>query len=392
MAFINHSYKALFIHNPKCGGVYVRENLNNKYEFSVFANDTHHHYPDFFTDDSRINMQEDTDSHTIRHQGIYRYYFSHQDAKPAYFDTYKTFTFVRNPYEKLFSAYSYLKKMLYNNKEKKIRNTIENPEYFTDFNVFVQHRENLNNISYFHSFITQYDQLVDASGQIRVSYIGKCENLDNDFIEILAIIGCNEIKHVEVLYNDYKMNQSVNLNINIGKEYNEETFRFANEYFAKDFEVFGYHKFESYLEFVQYYTNKDSHISAVTKNVINICKEFEIYNYNFLLQQKLFKDYENIINCLFEGIQEHSKNPVVVCEINKFKTQINSVYDKKHELNRKNNMIYNKLHKSFLENVTKYVHSINAKCENCNHLLLSPYTFECHKRLCLPSNLTESGA
>lgn len=383
MAFINHSNKTLFIHNPKCGGVYVRENLTNKYNFLNFANELHHNYSDFFDDKSHIKMQEDTDSHTIRQQGIYRYYRSHQDAKPEYFDKYMVFTFVRNPYEKLFSAYAYLKKMLYNNKNNKIRESIENREYFTDFNVFVKNRDNINNISYFHSFITQYEQLVDASGQILFSYIGKCENIDDDFVEIISIIGFNEIKHLEVLYNECKMNESVSLNINIGKEYNEESFLFVNEYFSKDFDVFGYKKFDTYSEFVQYYTNKPTILKPADKTQLTIHKELQLMQYNNTLQQLMIQDYENIIKYLFEGIQEYAKVPEIVCEVNKLKNETIYLFDKKSEFQKKNKKIYKSLHKYNLDKNKIFIAANVSHCEKCGLVARTAFTLQCHSRCCV---------
>ena len=137
MAYINHEKKALFLHNVKCGGCYVRGILINYYNFESFANNLHHKYEDFFEDKSKINYGEDLDCHTIRSKGKYRYYETHQHVDKKILDEYKIFTFVRNPYERIYSAYCYLKRLLLNSVEGKIRKSKDNFEYYTDFKTFI---------------------------------------------------------------------------------------------------------------------------------------------------------------------------------------------------------------------------------------------------------------
>lgn len=385
MAFINHNKKALFIHNPKCGGVYVRENLLQNYGFIPFGDDLHHKYADFFDDPKHIKMDEDTDSHTIRTQGIYRYYMSHQDVtKMEYLNNYFTFTFVRNPYEKLLSSYYYLKRTLFSSVgECKIRKSNENKEYFADFNTFVKNWKNVNNISYFHSFITQYDQLADISGNIMFNYIGKCENLDDDFLEILSIIGDNEIKHIHLVYNKIKMNKTSCKGINITDEYDEEIFLFVNDFFTRDFEILGYTKYETYGDFMNFYSNinKKKEISNTDKD-ITLYKNIQLLNYNYLLQDNLFQNYEKIIGFLFEGIQQYEMNNDKKNEIEKLKNETKQIFKNKNYFGIKNNELHENINKQITEN-NKLNQKLKRKyCEKCNHMFFNLNAHNIHILLC----------
>jgi len=285
MAYINHEKKALFLHNVKCGGVYVRENLMKYYGFQSFAGSIHHKYEDFFDDKSRINYNEDLDYHTIRNKGKYRYYYSHQHVDKKIFDEYFIFTFVRNPYERIYSAYCYLKRLV--SGTGMTRNSKENPDYFKDFKTFINNMDNVNNISYYHAFIPQYEQFINDNNELKISYIGKQETLDDDFINILNLIGFDDIKHIDEIINDNKLNKT---NISENKfleEYNEEILLFVNERFKKDFETFGYelyndlNDFKKYFEIIkntetQFWNNSLKTNSKIIKKILEEVKKNKI--------------------------------------------------------------------------------------------------------------------
>jgi mannosyltransferase OCH1-like enzyme len=280
MVYINNELQVIYMHIPKCGGCYVRELLIEYYDFyRGFSNSIHSNYSDFFDDLNYIQLQYDTDLHTIRKFGKYRYVCSHQLFNKVKMDLYFKFTFVRNPYEKIYSAYLYLLRSMQESNYVKIRNTPENSEYYVDFNIFIKNYKYVNNIAWFHAFITQYDQIIDFSGNINFQYIGKTENLDNDLLEVLNIIGIPEIKHIPELYFYHKQNAS-DYKIPIHEAYNEETFNFVNEFFAKDFEIFGYQKFNTFVEFKNYYIEKHKNTKIkITDNITKpLIQDFDFYN------------------------------------------------------------------------------------------------------------------
>uniref|UniRef100_A0A6C0ID05 Sulfotransferase domain-containing protein n=1 Tax=viral metagenome TaxID=1070528 RepID=A0A6C0ID05_9ZZZZ len=306
MVFINDELKAIYIHNPKCGGVYIRNILCEFYGFKSITENLHNNYSIFFDNDNDIHLDEDTDKHTIRKLGKIRYFLSHQDVNKEVFKNYFTFTFVRNPYERLYSAYSYLYRNLSGNNLLKIRNTSENKDFFTDFNIFVENYKNVNNISYFHSFITQYDQLVDFSNNININYIGKMENLNNEFINILFYIGVKEIKHVNYIFNNIKLNSTEDFSKinNIKDIYNQETFNFVNEFFKKDFEIFGYKKYNNFDKFKKKYIKLEKQPkNPYHYTLTNLYTEVNLIKLNMKIQENIYIEQKKINQHLFHIIE-----------------------------------------------------------------------------------------
>ena len=325
MVYINHELKAIYIHNPKCGGVYTRTILQDFYGFFLLTNEFHYNYADFFENRNDIKLMEDTDDHTIRKYGNLRYYLSHQSVNRKIFKDYFIFTFVRDPYAKLFSAYSYLKNCLKINNNK-IRESYENKDYFIDLETFIQNKEKVNNISYFHAFITQEDQLLNWNNQLKINYVGTVENLDNDLINILMILGVKEIKHLSMVFQNIRLNKTKDDKLYLPDVYNEQSFQFVNNYFTKDFELFHYKKYKTYDDFKKSYLNNDKkHDYSIT----NLFKENILILYNSLVQENINKDIFSNLNGLFE-----------LCETNNIdmeasKKKIEECWNLKKELHEK---------------------------------------------------------
>jgi len=270
--FYNEELNASFLHIPKCGGVYVKNNLMKYYNFNDICRyiNVHKDHYDFVEDEYHYNCDKDKYFHSIRTKGKYRYYLTHQDIDDYKIKNSQKFTFVRNPYEKILSAYMYvlakLNENILNTNICKIHNTLENIDYFTDFNIFVKNYKNVNNISYSHAFITQYDQLCDFSGNINFNYIGKTETLDNDFMNILILLGIKHHKHIHC--NLKHQNTSTYIKP-IYDYYDEASFKFVNEWFKTDFEIFNYTKFNTFNDFKQYYFLKQCEPYKILDTNIN---------------------------------------------------------------------------------------------------------------------------
>jgi hypothetical protein len=282
MVFINDEKKLLFLHIPKCGGCYIRTILLNNYNYNDFFAGTIHHKLTEFCDkiDNNVN-----DKHTITIKGKYRYFTSHQNYDEKKYKDYYKYTFVRNPYDKLHSAYYYLKE---NIKDDTIRGLYENMELFVDFKTFINNISRINNISYFHAFITQYNQLINEDGIIDMNYIGNVETLDEDFLQILNINNI-DIKHQNVLFKNEKINTANRENI--FDDYDEEMLKFVNEYFKTDFLYFNYIQYNNINDFK---TNHGTSTGIKTNNSLKIYKMINIIEYNIELLEKLCKDYETI--------------------------------------------------------------------------------------------------
>ena len=382
MAYINHEKKALFLHNVKCGGCYIRDNLLEFYDFKPFAYNIHNKYEDFFDDKTRINYEEDLDSHTIRKKGKYRYYYSHQEVDAKIFNEYFIFTFVRNPYERLYSAYCYLKKLV--SSTGKIRNSKENIDYFQDFKTFINNIDNINNISYYHAFITQYEQFINDSNQININYIGKQETLDDDFINILNIIGFTNIKHINDILCENKNNKSSNNN-NIINEYDQEILSFVNKHFEKDFITFGYEMFYN-LKDLQYHISNKENINidnilydiddyAITK----LINDFKIITEIFEIKDDLLGKYEDIIHYLLEGIDKNENNETIKTELSFFNSNIIDIKNYNIKIRKTQKKIIDK----YNQLIEKTIITKKYQCSNCKFNFYNKFTFNIHNLYCI---------
>lgn len=292
MVFINHENKKIFIHIPKCGGSHIRNNLINYYNYIDFFDNIKHHKLNEFCEKIDKNVY---DKHTITKKGKYRFFISHQNYDEKY-NKYFKYTFVRNPYEKLYSCFIYLKNNIFDNN---IRGLYENINYFTDFNSFIKNKDLLNNISYFHGFITQYEQLINNNNVIEMNFIGNMETLNEDFLYILFNRNINiHENHKDELFKNYKTNNS-NKKYNFFDDFNQDILNFINEKFSIDFEYFNYKKYLTVDELkINYY--KDIDYMKHSKYHIKLYKQIIMLEYNIKLLNNLFEQYETILNTDFE--------------------------------------------------------------------------------------------
>jgi hypothetical protein len=194
-----YSYKpfddkeAIFIHIPKCAGVSI-----NKALFDSLAGG-------HATLDEYLNIFE-----------------------PRCIQSYFTFTIVRNPWDRLVSAYFFLKKGGMNLQDKTWFE--ENLIYYADFDDFVKNWVNKTNIWKWPHFRPQYHYILDRHKKIKLDFIGLLENLDDDFeiIKKHTGINCSLAKSNKSDHNSY-MNY-----------YSEETKKIVSEVYAEDIKLLGY--------------------------------------------------------------------------------------------------------------------------------------------------------
>jgi len=374
--FINHELKAIFLHNPKCGGIYITNILLYNYKFEIMNHENHPNYEEFISP-RKINIDEDTDKHTIRVYGKYRFFYSYEDTNKKLLENYFIFTFVRNPYEKIFSAYQYLKRVL---KNEKIRNTYENNYYFENFNIFVKNMYNVNNISFFHAFIPQYEQLMNYSNRININYIGKTETLDYDFINILTILNINKIEHCENIYLNLKANSNDSLKKKITDEINEETFIFINKYFEKDFDIFDYKKYDSYEEFINNYS-KENEVSIAETNISSytkLYKELEIINYNLNSKNNLIEKLKKITFELLDGFQSYSNNFMLNRIVKNIRNELIDNIENTENKNVEKNYTYSK--KLLINNIISDLNIV--ECKKCRFKTFNILSEKTHNYFC----------
>lgn len=106
------------------------------------------------------------------------------------FSRYFKFTFVRNPYDRLYSAYTFLRKGGINDEDRAFsERVLVKYETFEDFVLGYLNEETI--YSYIH-FYPQLEFLIDRNHKIAVDFIGRFENIDQDFFRVSQKIGVNK--------------------------------------------------------------------------------------------------------------------------------------------------------------------------------------------------------
>ena len=189
-------YRCIFIHIPKCAGISVAR--------ALFGNNAGGH------------------TSIMQYQRVF---------PEKTLDSYFKFTFVRNPYTRILSAYEYMKKGGRNEKD---RQWAERFMHFDSFEQFVlEGLPSFPIVNYLH-FRPQVSFLTDDRGSIRVDFIGKFESLREDF---------DKIKH--------RINPRAELlHLNKGKTlssadewtdyFTPAMIRTVNSIYKFDFEILGY--------------------------------------------------------------------------------------------------------------------------------------------------------
>jgi hypothetical protein len=232
MCSINHEKKAMFLHIGKTAGIYIRENLSKHYNFELFLSKRIDHDEYVGLDE---NLNKDKMLTFCCKKGIIKYYKTSQfindmmEMDNQKWNEYFKFVFVRNPYDRAVSGWNY---------------NMETNKLNIDFNIYMRMQDIVSDDEYWHCFLPQSESVCDENDNYFVNFVGKFENLEEDFQKILKLIGFNDIKHnFEIKKNNRKHNS-------YKKYYDQETLNIVNEIYSKDFELFGYTKFDLLEDFL----------------------------------------------------------------------------------------------------------------------------------------------
>jgi len=155
-------------------------------------------------------------------------YFEYEHANPGKFQRYFKFAFVRNPWDRLVSTYSFLRGGGMNDLDRTWSETIM--PRFGGFGDFVRGWLNEENVWSWVHFVPQTHFIVNEGGKLMVDYLGRFENIGHDFAQVARHLGCdlklpksNESVHRP--YVDY---------------YDEESREIVRKVYASDIAAFGY--------------------------------------------------------------------------------------------------------------------------------------------------------
>ena len=228
--FNNGIENVLFIHIPKTGGTSVEHYLSNKILkkplvrtdeilYGIIRNETYINY--LKKQEYRKNIDQ---VGSYQHQ-FYRCILDNKELLKINTVDLRTFCIVRNPYTRFLSDMFYLSR-------KKVNSSIFTPDeiYFKAAN------EYFKSISDNHVF-PQYMFISDENGELfKEIKILKFENLDRH-MKLLGYIDFNESLNIGTVSKDNYFNYL-----------NMKTVDIINNYYGKDFELFGYKKINTIEE------------------------------------------------------------------------------------------------------------------------------------------------
>lgn len=158
------------------------------------------------------------------HRSIYFY----KQVFDKDFNDFFTFTFIRNPYDRLYSSYKFLQNGGMNQHDK---NAFQKYlSHYTDFEDFVLNGLNSEIIYEIIHFIPQSEFICNNDGKIMVDFIGKFENLYEDIKDL------SEKINKEIVLEHHNKNNK----LDFSKIYTEDMKLKVYNIYKKDVEIFRY--------------------------------------------------------------------------------------------------------------------------------------------------------
>jgi len=224
MPVISYKHKFVFVHIPKTAGTSISRRLFREEHFSLYK---------------AVKKVKFISNYLFTCQ-LYALLFTpdlHKHAKAReirsvvgekVWNDFYTFAFVRNPWDLMVSSYKWwLQKA---NIWPHLKEDIDNIKKMDGFNSFIRSdygRKMLNE-----QYGNIYDWISDEKGQIMLDYVGRFENLEEDFYSISEEIGLpvKELPRVNVTNRDHYR-----------EYYDDYTKSIVEERFHKTIKLFDYH-------------------------------------------------------------------------------------------------------------------------------------------------------
>ncbi len=188
--------RCIFIHVPKCAGVSVSRSL--------------------FGDMVATHLAVKS----------FQLIYSKQE-----FESYFKFTFVRNPWDRLFSAFRFLKRGGMTDKDRAWANTQLAP--YDTFDDFVRRWVTAKNVASWQHFKPQHRFLLDPAGRLQIDYVGRFETLEQDFCHIAERLGIERT----IAHHNRTDGPSAT---DYRSFYTDETRRIVADVYRRDIELFDY--------------------------------------------------------------------------------------------------------------------------------------------------------
>jgi hypothetical protein len=217
---ISNSKKFIFIHIPKNAGQSI---TNALFKFCVGKNAR------FFSDiiSTRNYIRINSKLMQLFNFSFYDHSFKdHESASNvkevlgSSYSSYFSFAFVRNPWDWILSHYTYTLKNVRHYRHSFVKNNLKNFDEYVEYECLKGMPEQYN----------QNKFIYDSSGNQLVNFVGKFENIQNDFQII-----CDQL---DIDTNIKHFNQSNKFNYR--EHFSERSKDLVKDYYSKDIELFDY--------------------------------------------------------------------------------------------------------------------------------------------------------
>lgn len=257
---VNHDLQCVFVHTPKCGGLFVQQVLDTFYGFQT-AYFTHERHSDFARredHDAAYGVFEVHGQHAVPvrstnqygctkvcRQGILAYCMSSEvharlaDMTPEKWRTYTRFAVKRSPYDRFVSAAEYVNKIRRQKREVAATSFAALASLSArDERDLSGEGEELSDWEWSHLYVPQHQHLRDPDGALRIDHWLRFEHLNEDLCRVLLALGVPQLRHRELLLENMRINATDHEPF--PRYYSPETLAFANAAFAEDFAHLGY--------------------------------------------------------------------------------------------------------------------------------------------------------
>lgn len=158
-------------------------------------------------------------------------YSEYEQANPRKFREYFKFTFVRNPWSRLYSAYSFLKKGGMNEMDRTW--AAEHLAGLSDFDSFVKEWVTPENIRSWIHFYPQHYFVCDDALNLKMDFVGQFESMDCDIASVQERLSLpiQPLNRINVTHKSESSRVPV---------YSEESEEIVRRVYANDIELFGY--------------------------------------------------------------------------------------------------------------------------------------------------------